>query len=70
MSRCLGRLCGVAFGFNDALRAGQSPDWLEDILPLARSLRTGTLASKPMVAVLESGLVVAWRGIRKSGGRE
>lgn len=30
MSRCLGRLCGLAFGFEDALRAGQSPDWLED----------------------------------------
>ena len=36
MSRCLGRLCGLAFGLNDALRAGQSPDWFDDMLPLAR----------------------------------
>ena len=42
MSRCLGRLCGLAFGFEDALRAGQSPDWLEAMLPLARTGKVGS----------------------------
>ena len=46
MSRCLGRLCGLAFGVFIALRAGQSPDWLEDMLPFAR-----TKPAIPMAAV-------------------
>lgn len=37
-SRLRSSLCGVAFGLEDALRAGQSPDGWEDMLDAWRAI--------------------------------